>query len=217
MWGWGLPEGKGGSGVGVGSPVRMGGVTSDGGASLLCVILALSSLTEGSHGRGPRRLLESPTTRKEDVPLGQSEYCFRSPHPACPQAEEPAGDDPASGRPPGRVWDERAWRRGFLPAQSCPPPAPAPSSAPLPSLFIPVHPPPLWPSQGFLSPPPPATCVSGKLSHCFSVSSFSFLSFLSLTIASPATFSPTFSGPVSLELLPDPLDHCPCVLPHPPL
>ena len=64
---------------------------------------------------------------------------------------------------------------------------------------------------------PPATCVSGKLSHCFSVSSFSFLSFLSLTIASPATFSATFSGLVSLELLPDPLDHCPCVLPHPPL
>lgn len=67
------------------------------------------------------------------------------------------------------------------------------------------------------SPRHPPICVSGKLSHCFSVSSFSFLSFLSLTTASPVTFSPTFSGPVSLELLPDPLDHCPCVLPHPPL
>lgn len=78
------------------------------GASLLCVILALSSLTEGSHGRGPRRLLESPTTRKEDVPLGQSKYCFRLPPPACPQAEEPAGDRLASGGPPGRVRDERA-------------------------------------------------------------------------------------------------------------
>lgn len=66
----------------------------------------------------------------------------------------------------------------------------------LPLSPLSVDPPPLLPSQGFLSPSP--LCVSGKLSHCSSISSFTFLSFLSLTTASPAAFSPTFSGPVSL-------------------